>query len=119
MEWTQKEDRIAIIALHRCGYAPTEIFKLLKNLKITLRFVYRTIKRFSEDSSFEDRKRSGRPRRVRTPAVIKAVRARIQRNPVRKQKLLAHQMGLSRTTVKRVLNEDLGLRAYRRKQDIF
>ncbi|RVE40531.1 hypothetical protein evm_014819 [Chilo suppressalis] len=50
-----------------------------------------------------------------TPAVIKAVKARIQRNPKRKQKLLALQMGLSRTTAKRVLTEDLGLRAYRRK----
>ncbi|RVE44007.1 hypothetical protein evm_011362, partial [Chilo suppressalis] len=63
----------------------------------------------------DDRSRSGRPRPVRTPAVIKAVKARILRNPKRKQKLLALQMGLSRTTVKRLLNEDLGLRAYRRK----
>ncbi|KAA5621435.1 helix-turn-helix domain-containing protein [Pseudomonas aeruginosa] len=92
-----------------------QIFNILKNLNITKRFVYRTIKRYNEDSSVDDRSRSGRPRSVRTPAVIKAVKARIQRNPKRKQKLLALQMGLSRTTVKRVLNEDLGLRAYRRK----
>ncbi|RVE40705.1 hypothetical protein evm_014646, partial [Chilo suppressalis] len=84
-------------------------------LCIRTRFVYRTIKRYNEDSSVDDRSRSGRPRSVRTPAVIKAVKARIQRNPKRKQKLLALQMGLSRTTVKRLLNEDLGLRAYRRK----
>lgn len=115
MEWTRKEDRVAVIALHRCGHAPTEIFKLLKNLKIPLRFIYRTIKRFREDSRLEDKERSGRPRTVRTSAVIKAVKARIQRNPARKQKMLALQMGLSRTTVKRVLNEDLGLRAYRKK----
>ncbi len=115
MEWTLKEDRVAVIALHRCGYAPIQIFNILKNLNITKRFVYRTIKRYNEDSSVDDRSRSGRPRSVRTPAVIKAVKARIQRNPKRKQKLLALQMGLSRTTVKRVLNEDLGLRAYRRK----
>ncbi|KAA5709031.1 helix-turn-helix domain-containing protein, partial [Klebsiella pneumoniae] len=115
MEWTLKEDRVAVIALHRCGYAPIKIFNILKNLNITKRFVYRTIKRYNEDSSVDDRSRSGRPRSVRTPAVIKAVKARIQRNPKRKQKLLALQMGLSRTTVKRVLNEDLGLRAYRRK----
>ncbi|CAK1587638.1 unnamed protein product [Parnassius mnemosyne] len=87
----------------------------MKNLNITKRFVYRTIKRYNEDSSVDDRSRSSRPRSVRTPAVIKAVKARIQRNPKRKQKLLALQMGLSKTTVKRVLNEDLGLRAYRRK----
>lgn len=115
MEWTHKEDRVAVIALHRCGYAPIKIFDILKNLNITKRFVYRTINRYNEDSSVDDRSRSGRPRSVRTPAVIKAVKARIQRNPQRKQKMLALQMGLSRSTVKRVLNEDLGLRAYRKK----
>ncbi|RVE52367.1 hypothetical protein evm_003005 [Chilo suppressalis] len=114
MEWTLKEDRVAVIALHRCGYAPILIFDILKSLNITKRFVYRTIKRYNEDSSIDDRSRSCRPRSVRTPAVIKAVKARIQRNPKRKQKQLALQMGLSRTTVKRVLNEDLGFRAYRR-----
>ncbi|RVE41612.1 hypothetical protein evm_013738 [Chilo suppressalis] len=101
MEWTLKEDRVAVIALHRCSYAPIQIFDILKILNITKRFVYRTIKRYNEDSSVDDRSRSGRPR-----SVIKAVKARIQRNP---------KMGLSRTPVKRVLNEDLGLRAYRRK----
>ncbi|RVE44681.1 hypothetical protein evm_010700 [Chilo suppressalis] len=115
MEWTWKEDRVAVIALHRCGYAPIQFFDILKNLNITKRFVYRTIKRYNEDSSVDDRSRSGRPRSVRTPAVIKAVKARIQRNPKCMQTLLALQMGLSRTIVKRVLNEDLGLRAYRRK----
>ncbi|CAK1602157.1 unnamed protein product [Parnassius mnemosyne] len=114
MEWTLKEDRVAVIALHRCGYAPIQILDILKNWNITKRFVYRTIKRYNEDSSVDDKSRSGRPQSVRTPAVIKAVKARILRNPKRKQKLLALQMGLS-TTVKRVLNEDLGLRAYRRK----
>ena len=115
MKWTLKEDRVAVIALHRCGYAPIQLFNILKIFNITKRFVYRTIKRYNEDSSVDDRSRRGRHRFVRTPAVIKAVKARIQRNPKRKQKLLALQMGLSRTTVKRVLNEDLGLRAFRRK----
>ncbi|RVE46339.1 hypothetical protein evm_009058 [Chilo suppressalis] len=115
MEWMLKEDRVAVIALHRCGYAPIQIFDILKNWNITKRFVYSTIKRYNEDPSVDDSSRRGRPRSVRTPAVIKAVKARIQRNPKSKQKLLAIQMGLSRTTVKRVLNEDLGLRAYQRK----
>ncbi|RVE44724.1 hypothetical protein evm_010628, partial [Chilo suppressalis] len=92
-------------------FTPLEDLKAQTNFA----FIYRTIKRHNEDSSVDDRSRSGRPRSVRTPAVIKAVKARIQRNPKRKQKLLALQMGLSRTTVKRVLNEDLGLRTYRRK----
>lgn len=115
MEWTLKENRIAVIALHRCGHSPSTIFKLLKNLNITLRFVYRTIDRYNEVSSVEDKKRTGRPRSARTPAVIKAIKARIARNPVRKQKLMALQMGVSRKTVKQVLNEDLSLRAYKKK----
>lgn len=115
MEWTLKENRIAVLALHRCGHKPSTIFKLLKKLNITLRFVYRTIDRYNEVSSVEDKKRTGRPRSARTPAVVKAIKARIARNPVRKQKLMALQMGVSRKTVKKVLNEDLCLRAYKKK----
>lgn len=115
MEWTLKDSRTAIIALYRCGHSPTKIFKLLENLKFSLRFVYRTIERYSEVSSLNDKKRSGRPRTARTPAVVQAIRARIARNPARKQKVMALQMGLSKNTVKRVLNQDLRLRAYKRK----
>ncbi|KAI8426797.1 hypothetical protein MSG28_014480 [Choristoneura fumiferana] len=92
MEWTLKENQIAVLALHRCGQSPSTIFKLLKNLNITLRFIYRTIDRYNEVSSVEDKKRIGRPRSVRTPAVIKAIKARIARNPVRKQKLMPLQL---------------------------
>ncbi|XP_045492485.1 uncharacterized protein LOC123691934 [Colias croceus] len=58
---------------------------------------------------------SGLCRTIWTTAVINAVQVRIRKNPVRNRKQLALQMGLSSTTVKKVLNEDLGLRAYCRK----
>lgn len=67
MEWGAKENRVAIIALHKCNKAPVEIFKFLKPLGITQKCVYRTIKRFSETSSINDRARTGRPRVSRTP----------------------------------------------------
>lgn len=114
MEWGLKENRVAVIALHKCGHPPVMIFKLLQNLKITKQFVYRTIERFSSTLSVDDRERSGRPRTVRTPAVIKAVKARIARNPIRKQKLMAIQMSVKRSSLKKIINEDLGLHAYRR-----
>lgn len=63
----------------------------------------------------EDRERSGHPRSVRTPAVIKAVKARFRRNPVWKQKLMAMEMKLMRSTMKAIVNRDLNLHAYRRK----
>ena len=43
MEWTDKQNRIAVIALHKCGIERAGIFELLKPLNITRVFVYRTV----------------------------------------------------------------------------
>ena len=34
MEWGVKENHVAVIALHNCGESYSQIFKLLKPLKI-------------------------------------------------------------------------------------
>jgi hypothetical protein len=34
MEWGFKKNRVAVIALHKCGKSDSQIFKLLKPLKI-------------------------------------------------------------------------------------
>jgi len=43
MEWGFKENRVAVIDLHKCGKLDSQIFKLLKPLKILWNFVYRAI----------------------------------------------------------------------------
>jgi hypothetical protein len=48
MEWGFKENRVDVIALHKCGKSDSHIFKLLKPLKISRNFVYRAIKRYKE-----------------------------------------------------------------------
>jgi len=106
MEWGKKENRIAVLTLHKCGDPPTTIFKLLWKLNITQKFIYRTIQRYNETLFIEDKPRTDRPRSVRTPAVIKA---RIARNPIRKQKLMTLQLNISRSSMKRAINEELGL----------
>jgi len=35
MEWGFKENRVAVVALHKCGKSDSQIFKLLKPLKIS------------------------------------------------------------------------------------
>ena len=50
----------------------SSIFQLLKPLNITRVFVYRTIELFFGTGGVSNRKKSGRPRVVRTPQVIKA-----------------------------------------------
>lgn len=114
MEWGIKENRIAIIALFKVGKKNTEIFDILKSLKINKRFVERTAKRYKECGLWEDRPRSGKPRTARTPNTVKAVQARIQRNPLRKQKIMALEMNVSARSMSRMLKQDLKLGAYRR-----
>ena len=43
-----KENHVAVIALHICGKSHSEIFKLLKPLKISRMFIYPAIKRYEE-----------------------------------------------------------------------
>ncbi|PSN43082.1 hypothetical protein C0J52_19293, partial [Blattella germanica] len=74
MEWGLYEDRIPVLALHRCGKRAKEIATMLKPIDINERFVFRTIARFKETGEAIDRIRSGRPKTVRTERVVNAVR---------------------------------------------
>jgi transposase len=48
MEWGFKENRVAVITLHKCGKSDAQIFELFKPLKISRNFIYRAIKRYRE-----------------------------------------------------------------------
>lgn len=111
---TKTIERAGIIQLHLSGKRQCEIFKLLQKSKVSRQTISYTIKRYIETGSIQDRKRSGRPRSVRTPRMVKALKERIRRNPRRSQKKLAIQMKVSRGTLKNALKEDLGVRAMRR-----
>lgn len=115
MEWSNKENRIAIIALHKCKVERARIFDLLKPLKIKRDFVYRTVKLFEDTGGVNDRNKSGRPRTARTPQAIGAVRSRITRKPVRKQRIMAREMNIAPRTMSRIIKQDLGLGAFRRQ----
>ena len=77
MLWSFKENRVAVIALHKCRKSDSQIFKLLKSLKISRNFVYWTIKRYKELRGVEDRAQSGRLKSVRAEAAIKTGREQI------------------------------------------
>jgi hypothetical protein len=94
MEWGFEENRVAVIALYKCGKSDYQIFKLLKPLKIYGNFVYRAIKRYKELWAVEDRVRSGRLNCVRAEAAIKTVRELIGRNPLWKQKIMSRELNI-------------------------
>jgi hypothetical protein len=74
MEWIDKENRVPVIAFHKCGIERACIFELLKTLKIMHVFV------FLDTGEVSACKRSSWPCLIHTPHVINAVRSRINQN---------------------------------------
>jgi len=95
MEWSFKENRVAVIAFHKCGRSDSQILKFLKPLKISRNFIYRAIKRYKEFWGFEDRARSGSLKSVRAEAALITVGERIRRNPLWKQKIMSRELNIS------------------------
>jgi hypothetical protein len=85
MERGVKENHVAVIALHNCGESYSQIFELLKPLKISRMFIYRAFKRYEELWRGDDRAHSGRMKSLRAQDAIRTVRQRIRRNPLWKE----------------------------------
>jgi hypothetical protein len=116
MGWGFKENRVAVIALHKCRKSESQIFELLKPVKISRKFVYRAIKRYKELWGVEYRARSGRLRCVRTKATIKTVQERIHRNLLWKQNSLSQELNVLPQSTSHLNGDDLHMRAYRRSK---
>ena len=110
-----KEARFLIERYVERGLTGAQIFKLLKPHGIGRRFINRTIQRLRETGSVGDRQRSGRPRTVRTKERVKRVREKIRRNPERSQRKLAVEEKVSRSSIQRILKNDLMLRPYKKR----
>ena len=108
--------RNAVIALHLGKKSTIEIVRLLKHLEIDRWFVYRTIKRYNETGSVNDRPRSGRPKSATSKKIVKNVRDRIRRNPGRSANEMAKEMNVSSSSMQRLLKNDLGLKPYKQQK---
>jgi hypothetical protein len=89
MEWGVKENHVAVIALHNWGKSHSQIFELLKPLKILRMFVGWAVKCYKEFWRVEDWAQSGRLKNVRAQATIKTVWERIRQNLLWKQKIMS------------------------------
>ncbi len=113
MEWGVCEDRVAIVALHRCGMPPTEIMKTLTPLVINERLVFCMLSKYKEANDVSDCPRSGWPHIAQTREVVRTACARVMRNPLQKQIILTREMQIALRTMSHTLHDDLGLRAYK------
>ena len=87
---------------HNEGKSASEISKILS---INRWIVYRTIKRYEETGSTQDRFRKGRPCSVRTPAV--------RNNSVKSIQGMAKDFNISTRSIGRIVKEDIGLKCYK------
>jgi transposase len=105
-----KAKRPAVNTLHDEGVAPAEIARMLA---IALSTVCRQIQRYKELGTAEDRHRRGRPATACTPANRAKIRKRIQRNPERSMRKMAKELGISKQSVRRLVEMKLGYHPYK------
>lgn len=108
--------RHLVIDMHKRGLKNIEIFRKLQNINIGLKFIQRTIKRFKELGTVDIQKKIGRKRSVRTENLISCVREKIRRNCRRSARKLAQEHNISRTSMRRVLKDDLRMTPYKKKR---
>ena len=77
------------------------------------RTITKLVKKFQSTGSVVDRARTGRPKAARSAANIELVRRAVLQSPETSTRRRNLQLGLSRTTLRRVLNDDLNLFPYK------
>lgn len=96
-----------VISKSQNGDGPTKIYKDL-NGAVGLRTIERWCKLISESGTIELSTSSGRRRSVRTKKVVQKVKTRLKRKNGVTTRKLAQELGISRTTIRRILKTDLG-----------
>ena len=98
-------DQNIVIKLHKSGKSNVEIAKRLKMNPST---VGKIVKKFKEIGNTIDRKGQGRKRSICTLQLIKNTREKLRCNPCCSCRLLAAAAGVSKSSMHRMLRNDLG-----------
>ena len=107
----------------RCTTTATNLLQLLyentthsakKNEYINRSMVYRVLDKFKATGSVSgDKERSGRPAKVRSNLNIEKIKRKLEQSPKRSVRRLSSETGLSKSTVQRILKDDLKLFPYK------
>nr|CDJ96472.1 transposase [Haemonchus contortus] len=104
--------RSAIITFHLQGISAREIHQ---RLGVHRSVIYRTIKRYRELGTEDDRSGRGRPATVVTTANLRRVRERIRRQPSQSAHKMSREMGINESSLRRIIRK-LGLKAYKKNK---
>jgi transposase len=108
-----KDVRNIVLSKHQNGDGSTKIFRDL-NGSISLKTVKRWCTMINHTGSIEPSYSPGRPRIARTKGNIQKVKSRLQRKKRVSSRKLANELGISRRSVQRILQSDLGCRPYKK-----
>ena len=106
-----EQTRSKIVGLFLAGKSPKEILNSFKDEKVCRQLVYRTIRRYKDTGSVQDRARTGRPTSVCTQQLKKKISSRISRNPRRSIRKMARDFSVSHESVRKVVRNELGLKS--------
>ena len=101
-----------VLSKYENGEGTTKIFQHFNGI-VSLSTVERWCRGIRESGSINLSKPRGRPRTIRTKGAIQKVKARSRRRKLVSSRKLARELGISRTSVRRILNNDLKLQAYK------
>ena len=109
-----KDFQNLVLSKYETGDTPKKIFRDL-NGAIGLRTIERWCKSIRDTGSINLSKPPGRPRTIRTKAAIRKVKYRVDRGwSVSSRKIASDRnLRISRTSARRILKDDLGLKAYK------
>jgi inhibitor of nuclear factor kappa-B kinase subunit alpha len=102
-----------VTEFYKAGVSTANIFRHLSPLGYSRAFVYRIVKRITEGKPLHDERGKVKSCSVRTPNLIKAIKARFKRNPARSVRKVAREMKISETTMRRLVSNNLQLRSYK------
>ena len=118
MNFSIEQLRLYVLTRHKTGTATNDIIHEMTQVHSKDNVLSRsTVHRWIQDIknvSFESSKgkTTGRPRAVRTPALIDRVKYSIEKDPRQSVRTVAHKMRVPYNLIHRILTEDLQLRKY-------
>jgi inhibitor of nuclear factor kappa-B kinase subunit alpha len=110
---SSRDHRATIVQLQLQGLNACAIIKALKLHRNQRATVYRVLKKYAATSTIEHKSKGVSHKSTLRKKVAKNLRDKIRRNPLRSQRKLAVEHGMSQPTIHRILHEDLHLTAYK------
>ena len=101
-----------VLSKYEYGDDAMKIFHDLRGV-ISRKTIFNWCKMIRETGSISMTTSSGRPRTIRTKTMVQKIKSRLKRKKRVSSRKLAQELDISRTSVRRVLNDDLGLRPYK------